>query len=37
MRTDMTIEHDFFGILGGDDVGEVYWTESAELAIRASR
>ena len=27
----MTIEHDFFGILGGDDVGEVYWSESAEL------
>ncbi len=27
----MTIEHDFFGILGGDDEGEVYWSESAEL------
>jgi len=27
----MTIEHDFFGILGSDDQGEVYWSESAEL------
>jgi Protein of unknown function (DUF2004) len=27
----MTIEHDFFGILGSDDEGEVYWSESAEL------
>lgn len=27
----MTIEHDFFGILGSDDDGEVYWSESAEL------
>lgn len=27
----MTIEHDFFGILGSDDLGEVYWSESAEL------
>ncbi|MDH6237515.1 DUF2004 domain-containing protein [Cryobacterium sp. CG_9.6] len=27
----MTIEHDFFGILGSDDAGEVYWSETAEL------
>ena len=27
----MTIEHDFFGILGSDDDGEVYWSDSAEL------
>jgi hypothetical protein len=27
----MTIEHDFFGILGSDDEGEVYWSEPAEL------
>lgn len=27
----MTIEHDFFGILGSDDEGEVYWSESSEL------
>ncbi|TDW31211.1 DUF2004 domain-containing protein [Cryobacterium psychrophilum] len=27
----MTIEHDFFGILGSDDSGEVYWSETAEL------
>ena len=27
----MTIEHDFFGILGSDDAGEVYWSDSAEL------
>ena len=27
----MSIEHDFFGILGDEDEGEVYWSESAEL------
>jgi hypothetical protein len=27
----MTIEHDFFGILGSDDDGEVYWSDQAEL------
>ncbi|TFC52352.1 DUF2004 domain-containing protein [Cryobacterium sp. TMT2-10] len=27
----MTIEHDFFGILGSDDEGEVYWSDFAEL------
>ncbi|WP_104084335.1 DUF2004 domain-containing protein [Cryobacterium sp. Y11] len=27
----MSIEHDFFGILGDDDEGEVYWSDSAEL------
>jgi hypothetical protein len=28
----MTIEHDFFGILGSDDdSGEVYWSDTAEL------
>jgi hypothetical protein len=27
----MTIEHDFFGILGSDDDGEVYWSDTAEL------
>ncbi|MCI4657297.1 DUF2004 domain-containing protein [Cryobacterium zhongshanensis] len=27
----MTIEHDFFGILGSDDEGEIYWSDSAEL------
>lgn len=27
----MTIEHDFFGILGSDDDGEVYWSDAAEL------
>lgn len=27
----MTIEHDFFGILGSDDEGEVYWSDEAEL------
>lgn len=28
----MTIEHDFFGILGSDDEsGEVYWSDTAEL------
>jgi len=27
----MTIEHDYFGILGDDDEGEVYWSESVEL------
>lgn len=27
----MTIEHDFFGILGSDDAGEVYWSDSTEL------
>jgi hypothetical protein len=27
----MTIEHDFFGILGSDDEGEVYWSDQAEL------
>jgi hypothetical protein len=27
----MTIEHDFFGILGSEDEGEVYWSDSAEL------
>jgi Protein of unknown function (DUF2004) len=27
----MTIEHDFFGILGSDDEGEVYWSEAVEL------
>ncbi|MCU1408059.1 MAG: hypothetical protein JWM23_139 [Microbacteriaceae bacterium] len=27
----MTIEHDFFGILGSDDEGEVYWSEQVEL------
>ncbi|MBG6057718.1 hypothetical protein RCH16_000760 [Cryobacterium sp. MP_M5] len=27
----MTIEHDFFGILGSDDAGEVYWSDTAEL------
>jgi len=28
----MTVEHDFFGILGSDDdSGEVYWSDTAEL------
>lgn len=27
----MTIEHDFFGILGSDDEGDVYWSDQAEL------
>jgi hypothetical protein len=27
----MSIEHDFFGILGSDDAGEVYWSDTAEL------
>jgi len=28
----MTIEHDFFGVLGSDDEsGEVYWSDTAEL------
>lgn len=27
----MSIEHDFFGILGDENEGEVYWSESAEL------
>ena len=27
----MTIEHDFFGILGSEDEGEVYWSDQAEL------
>lgn len=27
----MTIEHDFFGLLGSDDDGEVYWSDTAEL------
>jgi hypothetical protein len=27
----MSIEHDFFGILGDEDEGEVYWSESVEL------
>jgi len=27
----MSIEHDFFGILGSDDEGEVYWSDTAEL------
>jgi len=27
----MSIEHDFFGILGDEDEGEIYWSESAEL------
>lgn len=27
----MSIEHDFFGILGDEDEGEIYWSDSAEL------
>ncbi|WP_022886484.1 DUF2004 domain-containing protein [Glaciibacter superstes] len=27
----MTIEHDFFGILGSEDEGEVYWSDTVEL------
>ncbi|MCU1637178.1 MAG: hypothetical protein JWQ68_2417 [Cryobacterium sp.] len=27
----MTIEHDFFGVLGDEGEGEVYWSEAAEL------
>jgi hypothetical protein len=27
----MTIEHDFFGILGSEDEGEIYWSDSTEL------
>lgn len=26
----MSIEHDFFGILGADDRGEVYWSDTVE-------
>jgi hypothetical protein len=27
----MTIEHDFFGILGSEEEGEVYWSDTVEL------
>ncbi|MFT2815978.1 DUF2004 domain-containing protein [Leifsonia sp. A12D58] len=27
----MTIEHDYFGLLGSDDEGEIYWSDTAEL------
>lgn len=27
----MTIEHDYFGILGSDDDGEIYWSDTTEL------
>lgn len=27
----MTIEHDFFGVLGSEDDGEVYWSDTVEL------
>lgn len=27
----MTIEHDFFGILGSEDEGELYWSDTVEL------
>lgn len=27
----MTIEHDFFGVLGSDGAGELYWSETVEL------
>ncbi|GAB3122588.1 DUF2004 domain-containing protein [Glaciibacter psychrotolerans] len=27
----MTIEHDFFGVLGSDGAGEMYWSEVTEL------
>ncbi|MGO4103789.1 DUF2004 domain-containing protein [Leifsonia sp. YAF41] len=27
----MTIEHDFFGVLGSDRAGDIHWSETAEL------